>query len=114
MAGSEAVRRLLLAGAAALSLAGCGTTGGVGLTPAVISNAIAATCGVVVDLATLANLAAAGNSTFTSLETIATSVCAAVQQVGTAPVPKSVRRRMARSITVNIGGITVPVRVAGT
>lgn len=110
------MRRLLFAGAAALSLTGCGTTGGVGLTPASVANAIALACGVVVDLPTLAALAQAGNSTFTSLGAIATSVCTAVQQVGTSPVPKSVRRRMIASggVTVNIGGIVVPIRVTGT
>ena len=108
------MRRLLFAGAAALSLTGCGTTGGIGLTPALISTAIADACGVVVDVATLVALAKAGNATFTPLITIATSVCQAVAQVAATPVSPAVRRKMARSLSVNVGGIIVPVRVTGT
>ena len=99
------MHRLLIIAAVALSLASCGTGGGIGLTPLMVSQAIAAACGLVPDIATIANLVAAGNATFTSAATIAEAVCTAY-----ANTPHSFsRRRLSAPIAVNIGGIVVRI-----
>lgn len=106
-------RTLALAALAASLLSGCSSTGVAGITPAVLTNAIVAACGITVDALTVANLIAAGNQTLTSAQVIATQVCDA-WKAASAPVASTrfgVVLRQVGPITVYIGG--VPVNVTG-
>ena len=74
-------RKSILAGAVALSLAGCGTTSPISigpLTPASVPTAAVAACGFLPTLATVANIIAANNSTLSTATAVASAICAAV------------------------------------
>ena len=74
-------RKSLIAGALAMSLAGCGATNpltGAPITAADVQSAAVAACGFLPTAATVANIIAANNSTLTTATSVASAICAAV------------------------------------
>lgn len=71
-----------LAVAGALSLGGCGTTGGLaGLSAASVQQLTVEICGYLPTAATVAAIFASGNAAITTIEAAASAICAAVTPV---------------------------------
>jgi hypothetical protein len=72
------MKKLLLIGALAFSLAGCVTAGQVTATVKQVQDAAAGICSFVPTATTVANIFASGNSTVQSVSSVASAICNAV------------------------------------
>jgi hypothetical protein len=98
---------------AASLLSGCAGPNAVGsgINAVTIRSALIATCGIMVDAATMANLIGAASSTLTSVDNLAIGVCKAYEaaSVPVASARFGIVRRQVAPIVVNVGGIMVPI-----